>query len=306
MTVRALALSRRIDELLATTDPFAVHESVTSYLASVEEPLLQKMLLLSIPNLDEQSRDVLCQELVKEGSGAALSQAIAEPRAPGELATAVSRFLALEPRALASLAPPLLAGYLAHIASLQGDTPGKKLDTRVLAGAGVVALGILLFLHSVGTPNRDEAPYPVVPSPMTMKNAALAAQPHGNLLLHTHKAVVHRKLNPRRARAWASRPIVRHTGKPKRLAIAPRHYGKYHRKHYSGSGTLVRRNLQRGGRRVALRQHFHRRGSATGRGIARKRRTTALNNRRPHPTVFHGVFKPFRWVLFKPVHRGPG
>lgn len=304
MTVRTLALRRRIDELLATTDPFAVHESVTSYLASIEESLLQKILLESVPDLDEQSRDVLCQELLKDGSGATLSQAIAEPRAPGQLATSVSRFLALEPRALANLAPPLLAGYLAHIAFLQGDTPAKKLDTRVLAGVGVVTLGILLFLHSIETPNRDEAPYPIVPAPTTMKNAAFAAQPHGNLLLHTHNAVVHRKLNSRHAHAGANRPIVRHVRKPKRLAIAPRHYGKHHRKRYSG--TLVRRNFQRGGRRIALGQHVPRRGSATGHRMARKRRWTASNNRTPHPTVFHGVFKPFRWVLFKPVHRGPG
>lgn len=304
MTVRTLALRRRIDELLATTDPFAVHESVTSYLASIEESLLQKMLLESVPDLDEQSRDVLYQELLKDSGGTTLSQAIAEPRAPGQLATSVSRFLALEPRALANLAPPLLAGYLAHIAFLQGDTPAKKLDTRVLAGVGVVTLGILLFLHSIETPNRDEAPYPIVPAPTTMKNAAFAAQPHGNLLLHTHNAVVHRKLNSRHARAGANRPIVRRVRRPKRLANAPRHYGTHHRKRYSG--TLVRRNFQRGGRRIALGQHVPRRESATGHRMTGKRRGTASNHRTPHPTVFHGVFKPFRWVLFKPVHRGPG
>lgn len=304
MTVKTLALCRRIDELLATTDPFAVHESLTSYLASLEEPVLRRMLLLSVPSIDEQSGDVLRHELGEESTGATLEQAIAEFRAPGQLANSVSRFLALEPRALASLAPPLLAGYLAHIADLQGDAPRKKLDTRVWAGVGALVLGILLFLHLVGKPNRDEAAYTVVPLPTRM-TAALAPPPE-NLPLHLHNTAAHRKLNLRGAHHWAGRPIIRHVRKPKRLASVPRHHRRLHRKHYGGKGTLGRRNGQRGHHAVALRQRFPRSASATAHRMARKRRTTAWNNRTPHRTIFHGIFKPFHWVFFKPIHRGPG
>ena len=304
MNVRALALSQRIDELLATSDPLAIHESVTSYLDCVEEPLLQKWLLSSIQTLDEQSADALRQELTDEqGSGATLAQAIVHPRAHHELANSLSRFLSHQPRAMANLAPPLLAGYLTYISSLQGEAPRKKPDTRVLAGVVVAALGMLLFLRSFGTTDHSETPVPSAPIPLVTSGPALkkiAVRPH---LTHARKAFATRQ-GTRRARRHAIAARRRQVQKRNAVANIWRGSSKHHQRRYARSGGRKHTDVATSRFAAAQRAWQRQAGAAAHR---RSRKTTiASNNRSQPPHPFHGIFKPFRWVLFKPVHRGPG
>nr|MDQ6933532.1 hypothetical protein [Candidatus Eremiobacteraeota bacterium] len=217
-----------------------------------------------------------------------------------------------EPRAMANLAPPLLAGYLTHIASLQGDEPRKQIDARVLAGVGIATLGVLLFVNSLGTANRAVTAYsPMqftatgVPARLPLQRARIApARAAHARVVHARNVRVHRALAlPSLSRA---RPVAKHIHARKRFSIAARPHPRHHHKRYAGIAALSGKTLQRG-HRVAATQHFLRRAQHVRRDrMPRTGRLATSNVGAARPPVFRGIFKPFRWVLFKPVHRGPG
>ncbi|MDQ6825631.1 MAG: hypothetical protein M3Z14_00295 [Candidatus Eremiobacteraeota bacterium] len=291
MPFRVPTLSHRIDELLATTDPVALHESLTSYFYSLEEAILTQHLMQSVPLLDEQSSEALHQELDPDGRCGTLAQAICRPRDAHQLANSVSSFLSHEPRSLAYLAPPLLGGFLSFIASLEGDEPRVQMNTRLLAGIGAVTLGLGLLVHAFGTPNREE------PASIALPVVRLSASP-----------LPHRTSAPsRRASINRARPHAFRVKKVKRrLATAPGFHRKHHRKHYATITGPNPKIAKRSRHHIAFKEYKRRGGDTIARRTARKAALAVSESHAAPPKVFHGVFKPFRWVLFKPVHRGPG